>query len=185
MPALVHPQLRTPRLELRPLRASDAADLHAVFSDAKVMRYWSTAPWTRIEQASDTIDQDLRQMSTGDYLRLGVELTETHSLVGTCTLFDIHPTCRRAELGYGLASTAWGRGYMHEALTALLEYGFTELGLHRVEADVDPRNAASVRALERLGFVREGLLRERWIVGTEISDTLFYGLLNREWRARS
>jgi ribosomal-protein-alanine N-acetyltransferase len=86
-------------------------------------------------------------------------------------------------VGYSLASAEWGNGYMQEALTALLDYGFSELDLNRVEADVDPRNAASGRSLERLGFRREGLLRERWIVGGEVSDTALYGLLRKDWEA--
>ncbi len=100
-----------------------------------------------------------------------------------CTLFDINTICRRAEIGYALGSGVWGKGYMNEALTALLGYGFTELDLNRVEADIDPRNEASAKTLERLGFTREGLLRERWIVDGEVSDTAYYGLLRREWEA--
>jgi ribosomal-protein-alanine N-acetyltransferase len=65
----------------------------------------------------------------------------------------------------------------------LLQYGFEDLHLHRVEADTDPRNVASGRALERLGFKLEGHLRERWIVGDEISDTALYGLIRSDWDA--
>jgi len=65
-----------------------------------------------------------------------------------------------------------------------VDYAFGPLGLRRLEADIDPRNAASIRAVERLGFVREGLLRERWVVADEISDTMFMGLLARDWQAR-
>ena len=72
---------------------------------------------------------------------------------------------------------------MSEATSTLLRFAFEELGLHRVEADVDPRNEASIRLLQRLGFQREGYLRERYFVGEEISDTIFYGLLRREWTA--
>jgi RimJ/RimL family protein N-acetyltransferase len=71
---------------------------------------------------------------------------------------------------------------MHEALTALLCYAFGELKLRRIEADVDPRNAASLKSLGRLGFRREGLLRERWNVAGEIQDTAYFGLLAREWK---
>ena len=60
-------------------------------------------------------------------------------------------------------------------------YAFEVLDLHRIEADVDPRNAASIRTLERLGFQREGYLRERWQVNGEIQDALFYGLLRPDW----
>jgi len=69
------------------------------------------------------------------------------------------------------------------SVSRMLDWGFDELDLNRVEADIDPRNAPSARALERLGFTREGHLRERWIVGGEISDSWIYGLLAREWRA--
>jgi len=74
---------------------------------------------------------------------------------------------------------------MHEALQALLRYAFQTLDLNRLEADIDPRNVASARTLERLGFQKEGHLRERWIVNGEISDTRLYGLLRREWQERS
>ena len=71
---------------------------------------------------------------------------------------------------------------MHNALQALLRYAFQTLDLNRLEADIDPRNVASARTLERLGFQKEGYLRERWIVNDEISDTCLYGLLRREWQ---
>jgi RimJ/RimL family protein N-acetyltransferase len=72
---------------------------------------------------------------------------------------------------------------MHEALSALLDYAFTELNLNRVEADTDPRNERSTRVLDRLEFSKEGLFRERCIVDGEISDSAMYGLLRREWNA--
>jgi [ribosomal protein S5]-alanine N-acetyltransferase len=182
MQAFENLPLRTDRLVLRPLRETDAEALFAIFSDARVMRYWSTPAWTSHDPARDMIAADLAQ-TTRDHLRLGIELAESGHLIGTCSLFSINFTCRRAEVGYGLGSFAWGQGYMHEALRALLDFGFGELDLNRIEADIDPRNSASARTLERLGFSREGYLRERWIVGDEVSDTALYGLLRREWRS--
>ncbi|MEO8085055.1 MAG: GNAT family N-acetyltransferase [Ardenticatenales bacterium] len=174
--------LTTERLRLRPLMPSDAASLYAVFSDAAVMRYWSTAPWTSDAAAHELIAKDVRAHADGAYVRLGIEVHSTGALIGTCTLFDLVPQCRRAEIGYALARAAWGNGYMHEALIALVAFGFRDLDLNRIEADIDPRNEASARSLERLGFVKEGHLRERWIVEGEVSDTGLYGLLRREWR---
>jgi RimJ/RimL family protein N-acetyltransferase len=127
------------------------------------------------------VEKDLGS-ATKEYLRLGIELSATGELLGTCTLFGINAQCRRAEVGYVLASPAWGQGYMNEALSGLIEYAFAELNLNRIEADIDPRNESSRRVLERLKFVREGYLRERWIVGEEVSDTALYGLLQREWK---
>lgn len=175
--------LQTPRLLLRPLRAEDAQGLFDIFSDAETMRYWSTPPWPTIDEAHALIARDLTAMSAGEYLRFGLERVDDHAVIGTCTLFSINTTCRRAELGYGLASTAWGKGYMHEALTALVGFGFNTMNLNRIEADIDPRNHASAKSLERLGFVREGFLRERWIVDGAVSDTALYGLLQSEWKA--
>lgn len=181
MPTFDSLRLSTERLQLRPLREADAPALFAICSDPEVMRYWSTPPWTSIAQADALIARDLQAMATGEYLRLGLERQDSGELIGNCTLFNLHPACRRAEIGYVLARAHWNRGFMHEALAALLAHGFGALALHRVEADIDPRNEASARSLERLGFTREGLLRERWIVDGEVSDSALYGLLARDW----
>lgn len=177
--------LATARLTLRALDETDAPGLFGVFSDPRVMRYWSSPPWDTEARAHEMIGQDRKAMRRGDYVRLGVETRESREFIGTCTLFALAAQCRRAELGYALHSAWWGRGYMHEALTALLAFGFDELDLNRVEADVDPRNLASVRILERLGFRKEGHLRERWIVAGEVSDSGLYGLLRHDWTARA
>ena len=172
--------ISTTRLLLRPLKESDATALLAIFSDPRVMRYWSTPPWNSIEQATAMIERESSAMAAGKQLRFGIERSEDNFLIGTCTLFSLVQQCRRAEVGYAMAQHAWGKAYMDEALRALLNYGFDELKLNRVEADIDPRNEASARTLERLGFQREGHLRERWIVGDEVSDTALYGLLHKD-----
>lgn len=183
MPAFDQLHLATPRLHLRPLTLADAPALYATFADPETMRYWSTAPWASIEQAQELIARDATALPAGEYLRLGLERRDNGELIGVCNLFQWVRPCRRAELGYGMHRAHWGQGLMHEALSELLRYGFDALDLHRVEADVDPRNRASVRSLERLGFIKEGHLRERWIVEGEVSDTILYGLLRREWLA--
>ena len=115
---------------------------------------------------------------------LDVRELEDGQMIGTCTLHQIHLQNRRAEVGYALGRPYWGSGYMNEAMHALVDYAFTNMKLHRLEADIDPRNEASAKSLERLGFQREGYLRERWIVGEEISDSALYGLLASEWNRR-
>jgi len=152
-----------------------------IYSDAQVMRYWSTPPWTSIEQAHAAIAQDAEGRLTGTHLRLGMERLEDHRTIGHCSLFNVSRQNRRADLGYGMMSSVWGNGYMGEALRALLDYGFGALDLNRIEADVDPRNERSLRTLRRLGFQQEGHLRERWIVVGEVSDSALFGLLRRDW----
>lgn len=178
-------RITTPRLILRPAHVDDADAWLAIFSDPRVMRYWSSAPWRSVEQALASIHRDMEAMAAGTWIRLAIALEDSGPPVGMCTLFAFQPQCRRAEIGYALGSAHWGQGYMQEALGALITHGFDALDLHRIEADADPRNAASCRLLERLGFTLEGRLRERWIVEGEISDTNYYGLLAREWRART
>lgn len=183
MPNFVDLPLRTLRLELRRTRPADAPALFAIFSDPKVMRYWSEPPWTTIEQAECAVERDLQAFEAGQALRLAIERIQDRTLIGQCTLYSFASGCRRAEIGYSLAASAWGQGYMHEALCELVRYAFEVLDLNRIEADIDPRNLASEKSLLRLGFVQEGLLRERWIVSGEVSDTGFYGLLRTEWAA--
>lgn len=175
-------ELHTPRLVLRFITVADPPALFEVFSDPEVMRYWATPPWTTLAQAEDNVANTLRDYASGNALRLGIALAADAPLIGTCTLFRLDRSNRRAETGYALARAHWGRGYMHEALGAFLQYALTTFDLHRIEADIDPRNVASARTLERQGFRCEGLLRERWIVGGEVCDTAFYGLLAREFK---
>jgi [ribosomal protein S5]-alanine N-acetyltransferase len=177
--------LRTPRLRLRPLQHPDAAALFSIFADARVARYLSKPPWPSIEVAHERIARDIEAMKLGRYACFGIQEESGGRLVGECSLFNFQEQSRRAEVGYTLAFESWGNGYMNEALISLLEFGFSELRLNRVEADVDPRNAASARTLERLGFRKEGHLRERWIVAGEVSDSSLYGLLAGDWRVRA
>ena len=180
MRAFDNPPIKTARLTLRPLTEQDVAPLFEIHSDPKAMRYWSAPPWKDDERGRAMVTRDLDHNTT-DHLRLGIELTASGRLLGTCTFFEINTQCRRAEMGYMLASHAWGNGYMREALTAFISYGFTELELNRIEADTDPRNERSMQLLERLNFVKEGHFRERWVVEGEVSDSAMYGLLRREW----
>jgi [ribosomal protein S5]-alanine N-acetyltransferase len=184
MPTFAQTLLHTERLLLRPLREADAHALFGIFSDPRVTRYLSRPPWPSIATAQERIARDIAAMSAGDYACFGIERMNDSKLLGECSLFNLNQQCRRAEVGYTMAFDAWGQGYMNEALRSLLEFGFSQLALNRVEADIDPRNLASAKSLERLGFIKEGHLRQRWIVAGEASDTGLYGLLAADWAAR-
>ena len=132
--------IHTDRLILRVLGPDDATSLFAIFSNSEVMRYWSTPAWTSMEQALAFLERDAKGFASGQHLRLGIERRDDQTLIGQCTLFGIVPSCRRAEVGYGLVRDAWGNGYANEALRALINYGFATLSLNRIEADIDPRN---------------------------------------------
>lgn len=179
------PTLDAPRVRLRWLTADDVDGLFAIFSDEQMMRYWSSTAMKSRAEAEDLLARIHRQFVDKSGFQWGVERKQDGALLGTCTLFSIHHMNMRAELGYCLHSAHWGQGYMREALVALIDHAFQVLKLRRLEADVDPDNANSLRILDRMGFRREGLLRERWNVGGAIQDSVFLGLLAREWRGGS
>lgn len=183
VPPLPSAELLSSRISLRRMDERDGPALLSIFGDPEVVRYWSQPAWTGVEQAYELIARDRAAFEEGSALRLGLVLRENDRLVGTLSLFNISRSNRRAEIGYALARACWRQGLMHEALQLLVDWAFGKLQLHRLEADIDPANTASARSLERLGFQREGLLRERWIVDGQVADTAFYGLLAREWFA--
>lgn len=179
------PTIDAPRVRLRWLTEADVDSLYAVFSDRRMMRYWSSPAMTERAEAEDYLRRIHEGFGARSVFQWGLERKEGGQVIGTCTLFHLDPANAKAELGYGLASAHWGKGYMTEALTALLDFAFASLKLRRLEADVDPRNENSLRILDKLGFQREGLLRERWNVAGEIQDTVFCGLLSKDWQART
>ncbi|MBC3909743.1 GNAT family N-acetyltransferase [Undibacterium umbellatum] len=184
MPSFDQLTIDTPRLHLRPLCLDDAAAILRIRSNPDVMRYMTTAPWTDISQAIAMIERDQAAILKGDIVRLGMIRKSDNVLIGSCILFHLDAGCRRAEIGYDMDAAVWGQGYMQEALVALLNYGFNEMNLNRVEADIEPNNLGSAKTLERLGFIREGYFRERWIIEGVVSDSAIYGLLRSDWLAR-
>jgi RimJ/RimL family protein N-acetyltransferase len=175
------PTLAGPRVELRGLGPADEPGLLRVFGDAETMRWWSHGPLADLAAAAGyrrLIDEGLRSRTLFQW---GVFARDGGALMGTCTLSDWRPAHRRAELGYILHRDHWGRGLASEAVRTALGFAFGPMGVHRVEADIDPDNAASIALVERLGFVREGRLRERWWPYGEAQDSLIYGLLATEW----
>lgn len=178
------PVITTERVVLRWISEDDVDALFEVFSDSQVMRYWSSGPLADRRAAADLQREIADGNRNNSMFKWGLALRESNRIIGTATLFNLSLSNGRAELGYAMGSAHWGKGYMNEALRAFVSHAFEGLDLRRLEADVDPRNAASIRTLERLGFQREGFLRERWHVAGEIQDALFYGLLRREWDHR-
>jgi [ribosomal protein S5]-alanine N-acetyltransferase len=178
------PQLQGKRVRLRGPRIEDADALFALFSDVEVMRYWSRPPMTLRSEAEGLIDEILEGFEQRTLLNWVVATRADDTVIGTCTLFHFEPRHRRAEVGYSLHSDHWGRGLAAEAATLALDWAFRSLGLHRIEADIDPRNEASRGLLTKLGFVSEGFLRERYFVGDEVSDTELFGLLADDWSTR-
>jgi RimJ/RimL family protein N-acetyltransferase len=176
----VLPTLSTERLRLRALRPSDAPALFAIFSDAAVTQYWGHGQMQAMDEAEAFVTQTDEGFRTRELLEWGITWAEADDVIGTAAFAGWDQEHRRAEIGFALRRDCWGQGLMTEVLPPFLAFGFETLGLHRIEADVDPRNVASIRLLERHGFRREGRLRERYLNDGEAQDALFYGLLRSE-----
>jgi len=180
--SLPTPTLLTARLRLRPSTSGDTDALFALHSNAHVLRYWDAPPWSEPGRAERFIAACGRMAEEGSGARLAIDRVSDQAFVGWCSLSRWNPDYRSAAMGYCFNEAAWGHGYATEAGQAVLQWAFDTLGLNRVQAETDTRNAASARVLEKLGFVREGTLREDCIVNGEVSDSWVYGLIKRQWR---
>lgn len=175
------PRLCGRRLDLRRLTQHDAPAILAIFGNSEVMRFWSSPPLRNLAAAAQLIEEIHDLFGSRKGFQWGICSRETNEVFGTCTLFNVNLTHRRAEVGFALNRGAWGHGFATEALALLIGFSFEALDLHRLEADVDPKNERSVRLLERQGFRREGYLRERWHHLGKVDDAIFLGLLRGEW----
>ncbi len=173
------PVLETERVRLRPFRADDRDALFEVFGDPEVARYWAFPAWTDVAQAAAYIAPRAPSPTS---LPWATADRHTDRLIGTVTIFNLQREQGRAEIGYTLRRDRWGQGLAREAVSRALAYGFDDLKLRRFEADIDPRNAASLGLIERLGFTREGYMRDRWLVNGEACDSVVLGLLAPAFR---
>ncbi len=175
------PDLDAERVRLRHPRPTDADAVIAIFGDPEAMRYWSHEPLESLDAARaylDSIDEGFLERT---FFQWAITERGNDRLIGTVTLGDWSRRNRRAEIGFMLSPAHQGQGIASEAVRAVLDFAFGPMDLYRIEADIDPRNAASARLLGRLGFRREGVLRDRWFTYGEWSDSYVYGLLRREY----
>ncbi|WP_094096376.1 GNAT family N-acetyltransferase [Paenibacillus physcomitrellae] len=176
------PVLESPRLTLRRLEKTDADQMFEYWSDPEVVKYMNVPPFANAEETAEMIKWLNLLAETEDTIRWGIELKDSGRLIGSCgyntwQLAGAH----RAEIGYELGRPYWGQGYMREALLTMFEFGFCTMGLNRIEALLYPVNYASIRLLQKLGFQREGMLREYQQAGDRFVDLDMYSLLRREW----
>jgi ribosomal-protein-alanine N-acetyltransferase len=177
------PTLQGDGLLLRWLIPPDATAIFELFGDPDVLRFTAVPPLETPADADRFIAEAREDFERGREYQWGIELEG--EIVGTCKLYEVDRQHRRAGLGFAIVKRMWGRRVVSRAIPAVLDFAFERLGLHRVEADADPRNEGSLRALRRFGFREEGVLRERYFQFGEAQDAVMFGLLRREWRVSS
>jgi ribosomal-protein-alanine N-acetyltransferase len=171
------PTLETERLLLRQLASADARDAFLFLSDEENIRYYDAAPMTRLEQVEKSIERHRRRFAEQEALRWGITLKGENRVIGNGG-YTLDAENHLATLSYILSKHYWNRGIMTEALTAMIQFGFDHLLVHRVEAQVAYPNLASARLLEKLGFQEEGRLRDRQYVNHQFVDERIFALIN-------
>ena len=166
-------EFRTKRLVLRPAQADDLEPLHAILSDVQAMAYWSSAPHESVDQTRDWLASMIAILpSEGEDFIVEFE----GQVIGKAGLW------RFPEIGFIFNPNHWGRGFASEALSLVLDRAFEVHGLPKVDADVDPRNASSLKMLERLGFRETGRKQRTWLVGAQWCDSVYLELDAESWR---
>lgn len=174
------PRLETPRLTLRPISRDDEERIFELYSDPRVAEYDDFEPYTDRAAALRCVEATLGAFEAGQNLRWVLAPKGDDRFIGSCGLSDFDEDARRVEIGYDLLPHEWGKGYMSEAIAAVLDYGFGSMGLNRVEAFITPGNTASVRVLEKNGFSREGIVRERDFFRGRLWDGILMAVLRRD-----
>lgn len=171
------------RVILDLLGAADLDALHTIQSDPHICQYLLYEPRTR-EQVAETIVRDsaaTRLEKKGDHIQPAIRLPDG-TLLGTMYFTITSEDDETGEIGWVLAKDAQGKGYAREAAALVLDLAFGPVGLHRVAAELDPRNAASIALCLRLGMREEAHFVEHMMFKGAWADTGIYGILDREWR---
>ena len=174
--ALKVPTVHTERLVLRPWRQSDANDMFEYASDLEVTRNAMWRPHTTVDDSLQDISDAMTRYENDSWMYLGIEHRTDRKFIGSAGFVAWNRTDMRAELAFALNRKYWNRGIMTEACCALLQFGWSEMKLHRVEAKCIATNHASIAILKKLGFVREGLRREAAKIDESYIDVIEWGM---------
>lgn len=178
------PEITTPRLNLAAIIPDHAARLHEIWTDPQVLEYLVLEPFTKLAQTREMMCILQELFPSGEGIRWAIALHQEEKILGTCGFHNWKKEHARAELGYELDSRHWRKGLMTEALSPVLDYGYREMGLNRVEAFVTVGNQRSLGFLQKAGFTLEGTLRHyEWARG-QFQDQWVFSLLKDEWQRK-
>jgi ribosomal-protein-alanine N-acetyltransferase len=172
------------KVNLRIVTRADALNIYHNISDKDISRFTHIPDPYKLEDAYDFIKLTHRQRRKKTAFHFGLENRDNGQIIGGIGLENISEIHRKGEIGYWLGKTFWGKGIMVEAINLMLDFCFTKVKLHRVQAYVFPDNAGSIRVLEKTGFKREGLIREGFTQRGKHVDVYLYAILEDEWARR-
>jgi [ribosomal protein S5]-alanine N-acetyltransferase len=179
------PILNTKRLCVRQITQEDDKSLFEVLSDEVTCKYLTHNEINDIANIRRMITGMQRFFDEKQRIRWGIAQKQDDSLIGHCGFFDIDKSNCCAEISYCLKSGLWGQGIMTEALDVALKFGFEDYGLNRIVAKVMKDNINSIKVLQKLGFVQEGLLRENLYKNGQYHDLKIFSILKSEYHHRN
>ena len=156
------PVLESERLICRSFNQSDAETLFKLRSDRDVLKYMDADAHKSISDSDRMIESILKAFEEGSGINWVIDLKETNTMIGYIGFWRLMKENVRAEIGYALEPQFWGKGYMSEAIKIVLDFGFKQLRLHSVEANINPENERSEKLLEKMGFRMEAHFRENY-----------------------
>jgi len=175
------PTLETDSIILREMSPEDVTALLMHFGNSEVVKFIGMQPIKTIEQANEWLRWMGGFFAAKDGLRWGISLRDTEEFIGSAGLHHWNREAHYAEIGCDIAHPYWGNGYGQEAMRRLIEFGWENMKLNRIEADVVKGNMRSMHVLEKLGFKKEGVLRQRLLKGGKYYDVYLFGLLRSEY----
>ncbi len=177
------PVIENERLILRTPVTEDAERIFSYASNPVVTKYLIWDTHKSIDDTLDFLSRAERSRKNYENLTFGIILKKTDQLIGMCGFHSINAIHRRAEIGYVLSSDCWGQGIMTDAVSLMLQFGFSKLNLNRIEARTRPENIASRRVLIKTGMNEEGVLRQQMFVKGRFQDYQLFSILKSEFNS--
>lgn len=175
------PVLETERFRLRQMEERDAPQVFDYFSKDEVTRYYDLEPFQDVKQAVEIIQRWDGRFQINEGIRWGIALKGTDEIIGSCGFHEWQKEHFKAELGFEVHPMYWRQGVMTEVLKPILQYGFEEMSLNRIEAFYDPENTSSQKCLKKAGFTFEGILRKAAFEKGVFCDAAVCSLLKEEF----
>lgn len=176
----VFPEFESERLLFRNIELGNAKDLFLIRSNDDVMRFMDVPGFESIDDAEKLINSVEESYKKQTGINWAIIEKQSKSFVGYFGFFRIIPEHCRAEIGYALKPEYWGKGYMHETLKRMVRFGFDNMKLHSIEANVNPDNEKSKKVLEKIGFKKEAYFRENYLFNGKFLDSIIYSLLEKD-----
>lgn len=176
------PQLQTERFILRKCEEKDQQDILDLYSNEAVVKYMTFAPFTSLQEAKNEMGWYKNIFENQSGLRWMIQELKENKIIGTCGFLNYEKAHNRIEIGYDLHPDYWGKGIMTEVASCIIDFGFSCMKLNKIEAKVETNNEMSIRLMSKLGFYKEGVLRQHEFEKGKYVDLAVFSKLYAEYQ---